>query len=96
MDVKLVSTSGHQNLLKQLTKNGQLTNVYLLKTDKPEKIRVGYYKDRDGYIISHIDPPGGPRITVGKIIRDVDLPSVDYIVCIKGKTHNQYLIKFVE
>ena len=96
MDVKLVSTSGHQNLLKQLTKNGQLTNVYLLKTDKPEKIRVGYCKDCDNYVISHIDPPGGPRIAVGKIIKRVNLPKVDYIVCIKGKTHNQYLIKFVE
>lgn len=94
MDVKLVSTSGHQNLLKQLTKNGQLTNVYLLKTDKPEKIRVGYYKDRDGYIISHIDPPGGPRITVSKIIKNTNLPVVK---CIEfNKIVSKYIIIFEE
>ena len=55
---------------------------------------MGYYKDRDGYIISHIDPPGGPRITVGKTIKNTNLSIVE---CIEfNKMVGKYIITFKE
>ena len=97
MDVRLVSTSGHKNFLKRLSKrDGTPSNVYSLKTDDLDKVRVGYFKDKyESYNrISHIDPPGGPRITVGKTIKNTTLPVVESIMFMKSV--NRYIIIFVE
>lgn len=76
MEIKLRSTSGHQTVLKQLTRNGEPTNVYLLNLDVPTKdIRIS--KKNNEYI--YIDCPGGPRITVGKTIKNTNLSVVSEI-----------------
>ena len=95
MDVKLASTSGHQNSLKQLNrKDGSPSNLYILKTDNTDKVRVGYFNNEFGKSnkISHIDPPGGPRITVGKTIKNTNLSIVE---CIEfNKMVGKYIITF--
>ena len=77
-------------------RDGTPSNVYSLKTDDLDKVRVGYFKDKyESYNrISHIDPPGGPRITVGKTIKNTTLPVVESIMFMKSV--NRYIIIFVE
>ena len=67
--------------------------MYVLKTDDINKVRVGYFKD-DNHRISHIDPPGGPRITVGKTIKNTTLPTVERIEF--NKIVGKYIITFKE
>jgi hypothetical protein len=82
------------NSLKRLKRrDGRYSNVYLLNTDAPNKIRIGYYKTE--YLkIRHIDAPGGPRITIGKTIRDTNLPIVENIEF--NKIIGKYVITFKE
>jgi hypothetical protein len=90
MDVKLLSISGNQNSLRQLVRaDGSISNTYLLKTDAPDKIKVS--REKLTGKIKYVDPAGGPRITVGKTIRDTDMPVVTEI------TYNKklgYIITF--
>lgn len=95
MEIKLVSTLGNQNLLRLLTrKDGKPSYTYILITNNPDKIRVGYFKDglEKSTIISHIDAPGGPRITVGKTIKNTDLPVIERIEY--NKQSKKYIITF--
>lgn len=55
---------------------------------------MGYFNNEFGKSnkISHIDPPGGPRITVGKTIKNTTLPVVE---CIEfNKQSKKYIITF--
>ena len=95
MEIKLVSTSGNQNLLRLLTrKDGKPSYTYILITNNPDKIRVGYFKDglEKSTIISHIDAPGGPRMTVGKIIKNTELSAIERIEY--NKQSKKYIITF--
>lgn len=86
--VKLPSISGHQNHLKKLTRvNGQPSYTYALISEAPVwDIRVS----KELKTVKWIDPPGGPRISVGEPIRGVDLGIVKYI----DKTDRYYVITF--
>ena len=55
---------------------------------------MGYFKDNNerSSKISHIDPPGGPRITVGKTIKNTDLPIIERIEY--NKQSKKYIITF--
>ena len=55
---------------------------------------MGYFKDgfEKSIKISHIDPPGGPRITVGKTIKNTTLPVVERIEY--NKQIDKYIITF--
>jgi hypothetical protein len=95
MEIKLVSTLGNQNLLRLLTrKDGKPSYTYVLITDNPDKIRVGYFKDglEKSTTISHIDAPGGPRMTVGKTIKNTELPAIERIEY--NKQSRKYIITF--
>lgn len=97
MEIRLVSTSGTQNLLRMLTrKDGKPSYTYLLVTNNSGKVRVSYFKEgsEKSKIISHIDAPGGPRITVGKIIKNTNLPVVERIEF--NKIVGKYIITFKE
>ena len=94
MEIRLVSTLENQNLLKQLTrKDGKPSYTYVLITNNPDKIRVSYTKDKfEKHTIAYIDAPGGPRITVGKIIKNTELPVIERIEY--NKQINKYIITF--
>lgn len=94
MEIKLVSTSENQNLLRQLTrKDGKPSYTYVLITNNPDKIRVSYTKDEfEKHIISYVDAPGGPRIAIGKTIKNIKLPKVERIEY--NKQINKYIITF--
>lgn len=86
MEIKLYSTLGHQTTLKQLTKDGKPSNVYILKTDVPTKdLRIS----KKDFVYIYVDCPGGPRIEVNKTIRHTDLPIVEEI------RYNNNIDKFI-
>ena len=89
MEIRLHSTSGNKTVLTQLIKNGEPSNVYLLKTDVPTKeLRVS----KKNFDVLYVDCPGGPRIAVGKIIKYTKLPVVVEIK--HNPTIDKYLIIF--
>lgn len=89
MEIRLHSTSGNKTVLTQLTKNGEPSNVYLLKTDVPTKeLRVS----KKNFDVLYVDCPGGPRIAVGKTIKHTKLPVVVEIK--HNPTIDKYLIIF--
>lgn len=57
---------------------------------------MGYFKNgfEKSSKISHIDPPGGPRITVGKTIKNTTLPVVERIDF--NKIVGKFIITFKE
>lgn len=57
---------------------------------------MGYFNNEFGKSnkISHIDPPGGPRITVGKTIKNTNLSIVEHIEF--NKAVGKYIITFKE
>ena len=89
MEIKLKSTSGNQTMLRQLTRNGQLSNVYLLQTDVPSKeLRIS----KKNFKVIYLDCPGGPRIAIGKTIKSTKLPVVAEIIY--NNNIDKYIIIF--
>lgn len=86
--VKLPSISGHQNSLKKLIRtDGSPSYTYALISEASVwDIRVS----KELRTVKWIDPPGGPRISVGEPIRGTDFGVVKYI----DKTDRYYVITF--